>query len=1357
MNIVRSRCLLLILLYCLLAAASLPAVAQPDTRGQEFYLTFPPNFHNNLDNPQASLIDSLYIFIAATEPTTGQIAYRDIDNNAFVVNYSITDPSQVYTFGIPWIDFELRGFNDSGTLISYHQSASIAPQSFRITSSKDVAVYALNRAETTSDAMLVLPTDVLGTKYRVMAYNSDFRGNEDMDTPSQLAVVATRDNTVLTIQPTVPVMGSTLGTITVRLNAGNSYLLQAAPGGQLPDLTGTLVESTQPVAVFGGHQRTRLPVQDPSMNSRDYLIEQIPPIDVWGKSYILTPFPPPDNQQEEVVDIVRVLAANDNTQVFIADELKATLAAGEVYEELLQTASLLTASENVLVAQYKQTSRDGGNLRLADPFMIIVPPRKQFLQSYLCINAQSYADKRIYFRQYMTLICHKNYVASMTIDGAQVNAALFKDIPGTCYTYAWVPTSDGSHHVEGQNPFGLYVYGYGTLDSYGYTGGMAFHKEDEDFVHVSSDTVLCTGDSLQLSITGGTSYSWSPANGLSCTDCANPVAKPQTATTYNVSFTDAFGCEHKRSIAVDVQPYPKPVVSSDTTMCSGQSVVLKASGGRFYQWSPSSGLSCTDCASPTANPTKTTTYTVVISNGGTCFATDSVTVAVRFAPIDALPSDTLMCTNDSIAFHLPAEGFSYKWTPATGLSCTDCPNPIARPTKTTKYIVVMTNDAGCKVAKAVTVTVVALPIVNITRDLTLCSNDPPVRLLAKGGNYYQWSPADGLSCTDCASPLAKPSATTTYTVHISITNTCAATTTVTITVPPTPVPDISTDTTVCLNTAVQLHASGGTTYAWSPADGLSCTTCPDPLALPQKSTLYRVAIANDEGCSVEDSVQVTVISPADISVSPDVEVCRGSSASLSASGGSAYQWSPADGLSCTDCPAPEATPNETTIYTVVITGSGGCMVERSVAVTVLPAPQLVVGPDASVCRGQSTVLQASGGVDYEWWPATSLSCSNCSNPTATPTSTTQYYVRASNGSCSQIDSVMVTVAPCNLKAEFSTEEFPPLLLCNSAEGRCVFRNTGEDPIIVTSWQISEDKTSSFVLRELGLTPPYTLAPSDSLVFGIGFQPQQTGSLSALLTITVQDAPVFTQKLSGEGYKRTLSLSLGPDIYTTIGDTIALHIVAACDNWSEAQISKILLDITYPIQWLAYSGTATAIDPSWQVSAAELPGADREEKTLHISVEGSQPLTANGTVATVYIIPFLTTQQVYTPRVSASAPDREVCVATVAEANSIDLTLCVPHLRPIRYSGSAYKFEIAGGTAASGEHVHVYYGVALQAHSTIELYDCLGQLLRTIDLGTLDAGDYRHEIEMQNLSRGMYIMRYKSGPYSRSIPFLFGAE
>ena len=97
---------------------------------------------------------------------------------------------------------------------------------------------------------------------------------------------------------------------------------------------------------------------------------------------------------------------------------------------------------------------------------------------------------------------------------------------------------------------------------------------------------------------------------------------------------------------------------------------------------------------------------------------------------------------------------------------------------------------------------------------------------------------------------------------------------------------------------------------------------------------YQVEVANDAGCSDVDSVTVTVMPLPSIAVRPDTTICRDDSATLSAAGGIRYRWSPADGLSCTDCAAPLARPSATTTYTVEAFNAEGCSITKGVTVDV---------------------------------------------------------------------------------------------------------------------------------------------------------------------------------------------------------------------------------------------------------------------------------------------------------------------------------------------------------------------------------------------------------------------------------------
>lgn len=481
-------------LFLLLSISTIICQDQFDSKGKDFWLTFIPNFHNNLTNeiPLLKYGDSLYIYITSEIPTQGKIEYYDRFGNYYLQNFSISNPNQIYTFRLSFYDYELWGYNSSGDYINRYQSEIVSKMSFHIESDYDITVYAHSQAVTTSDAFLVLPTDVLGRNYFVMSYKSDgyyLNANQitGSSTPSQFAIVATEDNTSITIKPTAPTKYNELITQNIILNRGETYLVQAniKPTLLNPDLTGTEINSDKPIALFAGHQRTKLPI-NPELTSRDILIEQIPPIDVWGKNAFIVPYYQVPNASPIGSDIFRVLSANDLTEVYINGTLTTVLNKGEFYESEIRSPLIITSSSPVLVAQYKKTSQDQNTVEtISDPFMMLIPPKEQFLQSYRVINTQAmqYDENlgifnKVYNEQYITIVIPNSSISTLKIDGNSINPSLFSEISNSGYSFANIKVSDGVHTAEADAGFGIYVYGYGIANSYGYIGGMGFKPLD---------------------------------------------------------------------------------------------------------------------------------------------------------------------------------------------------------------------------------------------------------------------------------------------------------------------------------------------------------------------------------------------------------------------------------------------------------------------------------------------------------------------------------------------------------------------------------------------------------------------------------------------------------------------------------------------------------------------------------------------------------------------------------------------------------------------------------------------------------------------------------------------------------------
>lgn len=147
-----------------------------------------------------------------------------------------------------------------------------------------------------------------------------------------------------------------------------------------------------------------------------------------------------------------------------------------------------------------------------------------------------------------------------------------------------------------------------------------------------NDTNVCTGFSVQLNATGGTSYSWSPTTGLSNPNIANPIASPIATTTYVVHISNG-ACDDYDTITVS-SGGPTPL-TSDKTICVGDSANLSCTGGVSYVWSPSTGLSNSSIANPLASPATTTIYTVTVTDANGC--TNSTTALVNVNPYSSAP------------------------------------------------------------------------------------------------------------------------------------------------------------------------------------------------------------------------------------------------------------------------------------------------------------------------------------------------------------------------------------------------------------------------------------------------------------------------------------------------------------------------------------------------------------------------------------------------------------------------------------------------------------------------------------------------------------------------------------------------
>ena len=578
-----------------------------------------------------------------------------------------------------------------------------------------------------------------------------------------------------------------------------------------------------------------------------------------------------------------------------------------------------------------------------------------------------------------------------------------------------------------------------TFTVYGSTGACADTAQVTVTVNTlptidaGTDPTICFGDTTNLSAVGAIDYSWSPADSLSSSIISNPQAWPSDTTQYVVTGTDINSCSNTDTVTVNVNPLPNVDAGNNTTICTGDSIQLNATGAATYIWSPVTDLSNPTVADPFASPSTPTTYTVTGTDINGCVNVDSITISLHSLPTATVSNDTTICIGDTAQL-IASGGTNYTWSPADSLSSTVISNPLAWPTVTTNYQVIISDNNGCLDTAQVNVTISNLPNVDAGSDVDICFGDT-VQLNASGADTYSWSPADSLNNTGIANPQAWPSDTTEYIVTGLNNLGCLNTDTLFVNVNPLPPADAGPDTWICPGDNIQLSASGGAVYLWTPAANLSDPNIADPVVTLTDTASYQVLVTSAEGCTATDSITIFVNPNVPTDAGADTTICIGDSLQIggnpTAVNGTSYLWSPAGFVDDPTLANPIAFPTTPTMF-YVVTSNDTCTGIDSVFIGVNPTPAIDAGADLQICLGDTAQLNASGGISYVWSPIESapgdtiLSNDTIADPLAFPTDTTLFFVSIEDlNGCVDTDSVTVIVNP------------PPSVDAGSNTGICI--------------------------------------------------------------------------------------------------------------------------------------------------------------------------------------------------------------------------------------------------------------------------------------------------------------------------------
>lgn len=362
------------------------------------------------------------------------------------------------------------------------------------------------------------------------------------------------------------------------------------------------------------------------------------------------------------------------------------------------------------------------------------------------------------------------------------------------------------------------------------------------------------------------SWKWDFGELSSFTDFSlikNPTYTYPFTETKNISLivTDTRGC--RDTITKQINIIDKPPIRlafNDTLICANDRLTLQASGTGNFSWTPLVNITNPNSANPIVAPATTTTYYVDLNDNG-CRNRDSVKIRVVNLVSLQVMRDTSICLGDTIQLNILSDGLQFAWTPAAQISNTGAQNPLAFSSNVLTTYQIIATIGGCTATKNIVVKTVPYPVANAGIDFSLCYNTSAQLNGSTDGNSWQWSPSSSLSNAALLNPLAYPPKTTDYIFTAFDTKGCPkpGRDTVRVTVLPKMRVSAGNDTAVIVGQPLQLTASGGIAYIWSPSLNLSATNIPNPVALFTSLTediRYKVVGYSDEGCV--DSAYITV-------------------------------------------------------------------------------------------------------------------------------------------------------------------------------------------------------------------------------------------------------------------------------------------------------------------------------------------------------------------------------------------------------------------------------------------------------------------------------------------------------------------
>lgn len=500
-----------------------------------------------------------------------------------------------------------------------------------------------------------------------------------------------------------------------------------------------------------------------------------------------------------------------------------------------------------------------------------------------------------------------------------------------------------------------------------------------------SNSPVCAGNTLNLTSSGGTTYTWSGPSAYTSTT-QNPSITNVSSTNagvYTVTVSNAQGCKNTATVNVTVTT-PTTTAANTGSYCAGATIQLSTPAATTYTWTGPNAFT-SNLQNPTlANSTTAMAgvYTVSTTLSG-CKSTATTNVVVNALPVPAPTNTGAYCVGGTIQLNVGAFN-TYTWSGPGGFT-SNSQNPTVTNvliTNAGSYSVAVTDANGCSDIAATNVVVNPLPT-PVVNNPTTCENTV-IGLTATGGTAYAWSGPGGFTSTtqNPNIPSALTSMNGNYTVTVTDANGCVNTAVATVSVIALPIPNAATGGPVCVGATLNLNSSGGTSYSWTGPNGFTSTSQnPNiPSATLNAGGTYTVVVTANT-CTAATTV-VGVINPLPTpNIVTNSPICTGQSLNLTGSGGVSYSWSGPGGFTSMNQNPSIATTNvgNSGNYILTVTDANGCVNSTNSNVVINPTPNAAAA-GGTACENQNVSLSANGGSTYAWSGPNGFT-SNLQNPT----------------------------------------------------------------------------------------------------------------------------------------------------------------------------------------------------------------------------------------------------------------------------------------------------------------------------------------------------------------------------------------